>query len=541
MRSSAALLCGLVLTGPLHAQTRPRPPILEMTVAQAHRAMLARQLTARQLVQAYLDRIAAYDQHGPAINSLIVIHPRALAIADSLDAEFRRTGRLSGPLHGIPVIVKDNYDTADLPTTAGSASLAGSIPPDDAFQVRKIREAGAIVLAKSNMAEFAFTPFETVGSMLPGYTRNPYALDRVTAGSSGGTAAAVAANLGLLGLGTDTGNSIRGPASHTALVGIRSTMGLTSRDGIIPLYFDRDVGGPMTRTVEDAVRVLDIIAGYDPADSVTAPARERKATSYAAHLKHDGLQGKRIGVLRQISNTASTDSLVLIRFNQAIADLRRGGATVIDSVAIAELDTLRGALFCGRFKSDINYYLASLGPAAPVKSLDEILRSRRFHPSIELRLRDFQEFTSVDQDRACQQARVNVPLFQAGVRKVLLELRLDALVYPTWNNPPRRIGDLASPHGNNSARISPPTGFPAISVPMGFVQARVPATSPAAGNAGNALRPPNISTGFSSALPVGLQILGDAWSEPTLIEIAYSYEQLTKHRRPPALFPELRR
>lgn len=506
-----ALLAILLSLGAERTQALQGPSsfaVPETTIAEAHQAMTAGRLTARQLVQLYLDRIAAYDQVGPAINALITIHPRALAIADSLDSIFRRTGRFVGPLHGIPVIVKDNYDTYDLPTTAGSLSLAGSIPPDDAYQVGKIRAAGAIVLAKSNMAEFAFTPFETVGSMLPGYTRNPYALDRVTAGSSGGTAAAVAANLGLIGLGTDTGNSIRGPSAHNALVGIRSTMGLTSRDGIIPLYADRDVGGPMTRTVEDAVRLFDVIAGYDPADPVTAPAQHLRPPSYLGSLKRDGLRGKRIGVLRQVSNTTTTDSQVLARFNQAIADLRRGGATLADSVTIAELDTLRGSLFCGRFKTDINAYLASLGDKAPVKSLEDIIRSRRFHPSIELRLRDFQTFTSIDEDNACRQARTNVPVLQTAVQKLLREQQLDALIYPTWNNPPRRIGDLNTPHGNNSPRISPPTGFPSITVPMGSV---------------------------ANQLPVGLQILGDAWSEPALIEIAYAYEQLTKHRQPPAL------
>jgi Asp-tRNA(Asn)/Glu-tRNA(Gln) amidotransferase A subunit family amidase len=525
---AAVLLVTTLGPSALTAQNRARWSVEETTIAQAHRAMLAGQVTARQIVQAYLNRIAAYDQQGPAINSIITINPRALATADSLDAVLRRTGRLSGPLHGIPVIVKDNYDTYDLPTTAGSAALAGSVPPDDAFQVRKLREAGAIVLAKSNMAEFAFTPFETVGSMLPGYTRNPYALDRVTAGSSGGTAAAIAANLGLIGLGTDTGNSIRGPSAHNALVGIRSTMGLTSRDGIIPLYLDRDIGGPMTRTVEDAVRVLDVIAGFDPADSVTAPARTNKAPSYFAHLKPDGLRGKRIGVLRQISNTPTTDSLVLLRFQEAITDLQRGGATVIDSVFIAELDTLRGPLFCGRFKPDINAYLASLGPNARVKSLEDILRSRRYHTSIEQRLRNFQDFTSIDQDSGCQQTNSNVAIFQAAMRNTLQQQRLDALIYPTWNNPPRRIGDLQSPHGNNSARISPPTGFPAITVPMGYVRPPVP----------NPYNPTQTSRS-NDQLPVGLQILGHAWSEATLIEIAYAYEQLTNHRKPPVLFPEL--
>jgi Asp-tRNA(Asn)/Glu-tRNA(Gln) amidotransferase A subunit family amidase len=243
----------------------------ETTIPEIHRAMREQGLTARLLVEHYLARIEAYDKRGPALNTVITLNGRALERADSLDAYFRRTGDFVGPLHGIPVIVKDNFDTNDMPTTAGSLSLQGSVPPDDAFQVRKLREAGAIVLAKSNMAEFAFSPYETVGSALPGYTRNPYALNRVTAGSSGGTAGAVAANLGAVGMGTDTGNSIRGPSSHNCLVGIRSTMGLTSRDGIVPLYLDRDIGGPMTRTVEDAAIVFDVIAGHDPADPA-APA-----------------------------------------------------------------------------------------------------------------------------------------------------------------------------------------------------------------------------------------------------------------------------
>jgi amidase len=214
-----SLLFGSVAV-PTHAQA---PFVIEeASIAAIHAEMLAGRLTARRLVERYLARIAAYDTLGPAINAIIVVNPHALARADELDAELKRTGKLSGPLHGIPFLVKDNYDTHDLPTTAGSLSLAGSVPPDDATQVRLIRAAGAIVLAKTNMAEFAFTPYETVSSMLPGYTKNPYALDRVTAGSSGGTAAGVAANFGTVGLGTDTGNSIRGPSSHQALVGIRS-------------------------------------------------------------------------------------------------------------------------------------------------------------------------------------------------------------------------------------------------------------------------------------------------------------------------------
>src|SRR5207302_6478443 len=244
-------------------------------------------------------------------------------------------------LHCVPMIIKDNYDIAGLPTSAGSLSLKSSLPPGDAFQVRKLREAGAVVLAKSNMAEFARSPFETVNSLVPGHTHNPYALDRVPAGSSGGTAAAVAANFGAVGLGTDTGNSIRGPASHTSLVGIRSTMGLTSRAGIVPLFLDRDIGGPMARTVADAVAVFDVIAGTDPADPATAPAQGRRPDSYLKSLDQDGLKGARVGVLRQFVAEPNADPDVVKLFEQALADMKRQGAEVVEGVSIPEIDQIR--------------------------------------------------------------------------------------------------------------------------------------------------------------------------------------------------------
>ncbi len=487
--------------------------VVEASIADIHRAMEAGRLTARQLVKLYLARIEAYDKKGPAINSIIVVNPNALARADELDAEFARSG-FTGPLHGIPVIVKDNYDTDDLPTTAGSLSLEGSIPPDDAFQVRRIREAGAIVLAKSNMAEFAFSPYHTVGSTLPGHTRNPYALNRVPAGSSGGTGAAVAASFGTVGLGTDTGNSIRGPSSHNLLVGIRSTMGLTSRDGIVPLYLDRDIGGPMARTVADAVAVFDVIAGYDPADAVTAASRELRAERYADFLDEDGLNGARIGVFRQLSNTETADPEILRRFEEALEDMRQAGAVIVDPVNVREQDEIPlRERWCPRFQTDINAYLASLGPQAPVKTLDEIVESGRYHPSVQPALDFFQGIDeSPEENSNCQRARANAERLRTGVRREMAEQRLDALVFPTWSNPPRLIGDLNTPHGDNSQHLSPHTGFPAITVPMGFAR---------------------------DSLPVGLQIFGDAWSEPRLIAIAYSYEQATHHRRPPSSVPRL--
>src|SRR5882724_9147772 len=299
LRLLMAPLIGLLLAAPVDAGAFDLFRSEEATIADIHGAFKTKTLTCRGLVQMYLDRIEAYDKKGPALNAIVVTNPDALKVADALDVKFGQSGPV-GPLHCVPLIVKDNYETTDMPTSAGSLSLKGVMSKADAFQIRKLREAGAILLAKSNMAEFAFDPMETVNSLLPGYTRNPYALDRVTAGSSGGTAAAVAASFGAVGLGTDTGNSIRGPSSPTALAGIRSTMGLTSRAGIVPLCLNRDIGGPMARTVADAVAVFDVIAGHDPNDPVTAAAVGKRADSYLKFLDRDGLKGARIGVVRQL-------------------------------------------------------------------------------------------------------------------------------------------------------------------------------------------------------------------------------------------------
>ena len=510
-----ALTFGIAACGGADEPGRALFRVDEATIAQIHEAMEAGDLRARDLVEAYLARIEEYDRRGPALNALVTVNRHALTRAAELDAAFAKRG-LTGPLHGIPVIVKDNYDIAHLPTSAGSLALADSVPPDDAFQVRMIRDAGGIVLAKSNMAEFAFSPYETVGSRLPGYTRNPYALNRVTAGSSGGTAAAVAASFGTVGLGTDTGNSIRGPSAHQALVGIRSTMGLTSRDGIVPLNLARDIGGPIARTVADAVAVLDVIAGHDPADPVTAASLGRAVGPYADALRDDGLRGTRLGVLREMSDETA-DPEVIQRFDEAIADLRRLGAVVVDPVALrepqAQPDDGGGRAGCSRFRFDLNAYLASLGPNAPVKTLSDIVASRQVHPTIRQRLASGLEVElPPDEQPGCAQQATRDEQLRARVRAVLGEHELDALIFPTWDNPPRLIGDLNSPHGNNSQQLSPPTGFPALSVPMGYV---------------------------GDGLPVGLQVLGDAWSEQTLIAIAYAYEQGTRHRVAPPSTPPI--
>ena len=503
----------LILAGTAHAQTFR---VDETTIADVHAAMRAGRLTCHALVETYLARIDAYDKRGPAINAITVVNPDALATADSLDRRYRATGQFVGPLHCIPMIVKDNFQTIGLQTAAGNLALKGYTPSVDAFQVKRIKDAGAIVLAKSNMAEFAFSPEETVNSVLPGYTRNPYALNRVTAGSSGGTAASIAADLGEVGLGTDTGNSIRGPSAHDALVGIRSTMGLASRAGVAPLSLFADIAGPMARTVADAAAVLQVVAGYDPDDPATAPMKGKTVPDYSASLVRDGLKGARIGVLRQAYERPTLDTEVVRVFNRAIADLRRAGAIVIDTVLVPELDSIQRSNRqpCNPFKAEFNAWLAAQGPNVPVKSIEEIIRSRKYHPSVQVRLENAQKFEPApDSAPGCQaRQRVREGLRDATTR-VMDRLQLDALIYPTWSNPPRLIGDLNTPGGDNSQVFSPTTGMPAITVPMGYTR--------------------------DDKLPAGITIFGRAFDEPRLIKLAYAYEQATKWRREPPTTPPL--
>lgn len=527
MKPLLPLALGFLLIGAGSRGDATRQDLLkleEITIAQAHAAMTDGRLTCRALVGYYLARIEAYDKRGPALNAIVVTNPDAREEADELDRRFKTSGPV-GPLHCAPAIVKDNFETIGLQSASGSLSLKGFISQKDAFQVRRAKAAGAIVLAKSNMAEFAFTPYETVGSLLPGYTKNPYALDRVTAGSSGGTAAAIAANFGLIGFGSDTGNSIRGPSSHQALAGIRSTMGLTSRGGVSPLSLLADIAGPMTRTLEDAVAVFQVITGEDPDDPITLAApyvneglrpqgRAVAIPDYRAALVRDGLKGARIGVLRQAYERPTTDPEIGRVFLAAVDDMRKAGAVIVDP-AIVDLAGVRrqqGAGSCGGFKYDMNRYLAGHGDRVPVKSVAEIIRSRQFHPSIQLRLERLQEGSeNGPETEACRAEGVYRDQVRAAVLKAMDEQQLDGFVYPTWSNVPRLIGDLNTPHGDNSQFFAPTTGFPAINVPMGYTR--------------------------NDTLPAGVTFFGRAWDEPTLIRLAYGYEQATKHRRPPPTTP----
>lgn len=513
MRS--ATVCLFLAASSLAAQSFE---VEEATIAQVHDAMRAGRLTCRALVGEYLKRIAAYDKNGPAINAIVLINPEAEKQANDLDRRFAQSG-LTGPLHCVPMIVKDNFETAGLRTTNGALAFEKFIPDHDAFEVKRVKEAGAIVLAKSNMAEWAFSPYETLSSILPGYTKNPYALDRVTAGSSGGTAASIAASMGLVGLGTDTGNSIRGPASHQSLVGIRSTMGLTSRAGIFPLSMLADIAGPIARTVEDAARVFQVVAGEDPNDPVTAAAREHPKPDYLAALDRNGLRGAVIGVLRQAYERDSTDPEIARIFLNAVEEFRRAGATIVDPAPI-DLTGIqrgggRGGGACQGFKYDLNRFLASEGDRVPQKNLADVLKSRGYHPSVQLRLEQADKGAeNGPESPACEADRVYREQVRGAVLRAMDKYKLDAFVYPTWSNPPRLIGDLNTPAGDNSQFFSPTTGFPAINVPMGFSR--------------------------GGTLPAGISIFGKAWSESTLIKFAYAYEQATRHRRPPVATPPVK-
>jgi amidase len=510
-------LAATVLGVALLSQAKPAAPppftLEETTIARIHAAMKAKQLTCVALVDAYLARIEKYDKQGPSLNAITVVNPNARAEAEAMDKRFAQGG-VTAPLHCIPAIVKDNYETIGMQSADGSITLKGFISDKDAFLVKQIKAAGAIVIAKSNMGEFAFSPLETLNS-LQGHTRNPYARDRVPAGSSGGTAAAVAANFGAIGLGSDTGNSIRGPSSHTSLVGMRSTMGLTSRAGIVPLSYLADIGGPMTRTVEDNVAVFQVIVGEDPEDPMTARSRGQTIPDYRKSLDPLGLKNARIGILRQAYERQSTDPEIVSIFMKALDDMKAAGATIVDGIKIVDPPRQQGGGggACRGFKYDLNEYLRARGQKAPVHSLDEILASPLFAqipPQSQQRLRQSNQGTPQGpESEACKAEAAYREAFGESIKNALDGLKLDALVYPTWSNPPRQIADSTSPTGDNSQVYSPRSGFPAITVPMGYSR--------------------------YDTLPIGMTFLGWPWMEAHLYKVAFAYEQKTKHRRPPKM------
>ncbi|MGI9625623.1 MAG: amidase [Longimicrobiales bacterium] len=506
-------LCFAMITAACEAEPMPID-VVEVTIAELQDAIVRGETTCRMVVSAYLDRIEALDQSS-GLNAVTVVNSNALARADEIDGAVAAGNEL-GSLFCAPVLVKDNFDTHDLPTTGGSSALLENYPPDDAFMVRRIREEGAIVLAKTNMAEWAFSPRQTVSSSF-GTTANAYALDRVPAGSSGGTASGVAASLGVVGLGSDTGNSIRGPSSHLALFGIRSTIGLTSRDGVIPLSYSADIAGPMARTVEDAARVFTVVAGYDPADPYTEAGRGMAHQDYTAFLDAEGLAGARIGVLRALVDTEDADPEVIQVFEQALRDLERLGAEVVDPFQVPDLTALRGAAGgCRTFRYDVSQYLASLGDDAPITDVTAVLETGQYSDYVKERLEQYGEARTdappASWDPPCPEYvdHAGRQAYKDAVVAAMDEAQVEAIVYPTWTNPPATLANASEEYrGDNSQIVAPATGLPAGTVPMGYTR---------------------------DVLPAGLQILARPFEEGVIFRLAYAYEQGTQHRRPPAGF-----
>ena len=488
-----------------------KPPeaidLTELTIVDIHSAYEKGFFNSQQLVSAYLEQINSLNKN---INAITTINPNALANAKKLDKEYEKTKTLR-PLHGIPIIVKDNINTKGMLTTGGSLALKDFIPKEDAFIIQKLVDAGAIIIAKSNMAEWAFSAMHTESST-NGTTRNPYNYDYVPAGSSGGTAAAIASNFGTLGLGTDTGNSIRGPSSHCALVGFRTTMGLISRSAIIPLILRNDVVGPMCRTVEDAARLMEVMAGYDPNDPITKNSNGKIPSNYRQFLIKDGLQGSRIGVLRELSED-NPDPEIKMLFEQAILDLKSLGAQITDPVVIPDFSNLKQDQWCAEFRADLESYLETYVKRDSLKTIEDIIKvgthSEYAKGRLELFANKNGRFGS--SEYPCLDAYNDIKriAFREAIEKVMDSLQLDAIVYPSWNNKPARIDYFEEDYkGDNSQIIAPHTGQPAFTVPMGFT---------------------------NENLPAGIQFLGRMYDEPILIKLVYSYEQGTKHRISPLL------
>src|SRR5687767_5015427 len=491
-----------------------------VTIADVNSAFAKGTLTSERLVQMFLARIQAFDRQGPMLRSIITVNPKALETARELDAERKAKGPRS-IMHGIPIVVKDNIDTADIPTTGGSVMLEGSVPPDDAFVVKKLRAAGAVIIAKVNLSEFASAAAK---SSLGGQILNPHDLTRSPAGSSGGTGVALAAAFAMAGLGTDTGGSVRGPSTNNGIAGLKTTMGLVSRDGVIPLALSLDTVGPMARHVYDVAALLTVLAGVDPADASTKLGAGRAAADYTQSLHADGLKGARLGIARDFMGQDQDVDWVV---EAALDTMRKQGATVVDVRLPRWLLDGKGEYYTAirypEFVAQIADYLATIGPSYP-KNLEQLIeRARKVNAprpdgagpnparwSLMLResgsgtLNDYQ-YTAV-RDHA-------LPLVRDVLSGVLAANKLDAMVYPT---DPRRPQPIAAPAatpggaGNTPSNLANLSGFPDLIVPAGF---------------------------STDDLPIGISFLGPAFSESRLLALGYSFEQATKARRLPAHTP----
>ena len=510
--------CNTAQTNTNTAAAAPTPfadhfELNEVSISELQQKIKGNQYNAQELVKTYLERIDQIDKKGPAINSIIEVNPDAMDIARKLDEELK-AGKSRGPLHGVPVVIKDNIDTADkMKTSAGSLALANSVAPKDSFVAQKLREAGAIIIAKTNLSEWANirSSHSTSGwSGRGGLTKNPYALDRNACGSSSGTGAAIAANLAIAGIGTETDGSIVCPSTHNSLVGIKPTVGLISRSGIIPISHSQDTAGPMTRNVTDAAILLGALTGIDPRDTATNASQGKSYTDYTKFLDAKGLNGMRIGVARNFFGiNERTDKLI----TDAIDVMKKNGAVIIDPADIAHTNEYdESEILLYELKADLNAYLATLGPGAAVKTLKDIIDFNEQNRDTELKHFGQDLFIKAQEkgpltDKAYLDALAkNQRLSRAeGIDAIMDKEKLDAMIAPSGGT--AWLTDLINGDHFSGGYSSPSAvaGYPHITVPAGYIH----------------------------GLPIGLSIFGRAWSEPVLIKIAYAYEQATQHRRRP--------
>ncbi len=491
----------------------------EITIVELQDGMKSGKFTAHSLAEKYLARIDEIDKRGPAVNAIIELNPDALAIADALDQERKAKGP-RGPMHGIPVLIKDNIDTADrMMTTAGSLALVGSKPPKDSFVAQKLRAAGAVILGKTNLSEWANSrsSHSTSGwSGRGGLTKNPYALDRNPCGSSSGTGAGISANLAACGIGTETDGSIVCPSSSNGLAGIKATVGLVSRAGIIPISHSQDGAGPMCRTVRDAAILLGALAGIDPDDASTAASAGKSQTDYAQYCDPNGLKGARIGVGRKYFGISeAVDALM----SEALDVMKKQGAILVDPADIetfGKFDDSEGQVLLYELKTDLNAYLARLGPNAPVKTLKDVIdfNDRNHQKEMpyfgqDLLLKAEAKGPLTDKEYLDALAKGRQLAGKDGIDALMDKHHLDAIVGPTGG--PAWLTDLVNGDhfGGGSSSAAAVAGYPNI----------------------------NVTAGSIFGLPVGISFFGRAWSEPTLIKLAYSFEQATKARQAPRFLP----
>lgn len=520
----AATFPGLATAKKTDPPSPPSPEIKpfeldEITIAELQAGLTTGKYTARSLAEKYIARIKSIDRKGPELRTVIELNPDALTIADALDKERKEKGP-RGPLHGIPVLIKDNIETADkMATTAGSLALVGSKPPGDSCVVHQLRQAGAVLLGKTNLSEWAnIRSSRSVSgwSGRGGLTKNPYALDRNTSGSSSGSGAAVAANLCTVAIGTETDGSIISPSSIHSVIGIKPTVGLISRTGIVPISHTQDTAGPMARTVRDAAILLGALAGIDPEDKATLPSKGKSFADYTQFLDSKGLQGARIGVVRRYFGF---HEIVDVLMAKAFEVMKQNGATIVDPAdadALGRLDKNESLVLRYELKADLNAYLARLGPNAPVHTLKEIIEFNERNKRTEMPY--FQQETFIEAEakgllteKEYIDARENnLRLARAeGIDAIMDKFKLDALVAPSES--PAWVTDLVTGDHflSSSTMAAAIAGYPSITVPAGFV----------------------------FGLPVGISFFGRSWSEPTLIKLAFAFEQATKHRKPPQFLP----